>query len=719
MSKDQLTVLLLVIVSSLVTLAYVFILFHKVSKIKITNAKVDEVHKYIHDGALTFLKSEYKVIIPFILIFAVLLTVLGFIPGLENVEGVGWQAALCFVVGATFSAIAGWIGMFIATKANARTAEKAYQEGMPSALKVAFSGGSVLGLSVAGFGLFGLGLIFLIGYGLTFVNGGTGDLNVPVHILTGYSLGCSMIALFARVGGGIYTKAADVGADLVGKVEVGIPEDDPRNPATIADNVGDNVGDIAGMGSDLTESYVGSIISCLTMALLTFNNGVSDFKYILFPILIAAVGTLSSVLSVMFVRSRNWNNPHKALNISTYVATGIVVIATVALALAYVGSWQLIFCVVAGLAAGIAVGFIAELYTSSDYKEVKRIAEESQTGHATNIIAGLGSGMKSTALTILALAACIAVAYFFGEAAFPEQLLEGAVIQIGGGGYGIALAAVGMLCTVGITVSVDGYGPISDNAGGIAQMADLPHEVREITDKLDSVGNTTAAIGKGFCIGSATLTSLAFIISFMEASNADISLDKAPVLIGLLIGSMLPYFFSSLTIAAVGRAANKMVEEVRRQFAENPGILEGTVVPDYNRCIDISTQASLKEMVLPGIVALLSPIAGGFILGVEGLGGILIGGLASAIMLAVFMANAGGAWDNAKKYVEEGHFGGKGSDTHKASVTGDTVGDPLKDTSGPAMDILIKLMSVIALIIVPVLLRVPSLWELLVNLLSK
>ena len=701
MTKDQLFILLLLIVSSLVTLAYVYVLFHKVSKIKVENKRIDEVHNYIHKGALTFLFSEYKIIVPFVIIVAILLTVLGFIPALQGAEAVGWQAAICFVIGALFSATAGWIGMFIATKANARTAEAAQKEGMSGALKVAFSGGSVLGLSVAGFGLLGLVAIFLVGYAIS------KELSVPVNILAGYSLGCSMIALFARVGGGIYTKAADVGADIVGKIEVGIPEDDPRNPATIADNVGDNVGDIAGMGSDLTESFVGSIISCLTMALLTFNNGVGDFKFVIFPIIICAVGTVSSVLSVIFVRSRKWNNPHKALNISTYVAAAVVVVVAALLSILYVGKWQLMFCIIAGLIAGIVVGFIAEIYTSSDYKEVKVIAKESQTGHATNIIAGFGSGMKSTALTILALAVVIAVAYFFGEAA-----------QVGAGGYGIALAAVGMLCTVGITVSVDGYGPISDNAGGIAQMADLPHEVREITDKLDSVGNTTAAIGKGFCIGSATLTSLAFIISFMHAAKVNISLDQTPVLIGLLIGAMLPYFFSALTIAAVGRAANKMVEEIRVQFANNPGILEGTVVPDYNRCIEISTKASLKEMVVPGLVAVLSPIVGGLVLGAAGLGGILIGGLASAIMLAVFMANAGGAWDNAKKFVEEGNFGGKGSETHKAAITGDTVGDPLKDTAGPSMDILIKLMSVISLILVPVLVNITSLWDLIVNLLK-
>ena len=695
MDRDYLLVLLLVIVSTLVTLAYVYVLFHKVSKIKLTNKRVDEVHKYIHDGALTFLKSEYKVIVPFILGFALLLTVLGVIPGLSDSSEVGWKAAICFVIGATFSGVAGWIGMFIATKANARTAEKATNEGMSSALKVAFSGGAVLGLSVAGLGLLGLALIFIVSLAIT------KDVATPIKILTGYSLGCSMIALFARVGGGIYTKAADVGADLVGKVEYDIPEDDARNPATIADNVGDNVGDVAGMGSDLTESYVGSIISCLAMALVTFgNNGARE---ILFPVLIAGVGVLASVISVIFIRSRNWHNPHKALNIATYVATGVVVLAAVLLSVLFVGNWKLMFCVIAGLIAGIAVGFIAEIYTSSDYNEVKVIAKESQTGHATNIIAGLGTGMKSTALTILCLAAAIAIAYFFG------------------GGYGIALAAVGMLSTAGITVSVDGYGPISDNAGGIAQMADLPHETREITDKLDSVGNTTAAIGKGFCIGSATLTSLAFIVSFVESANlvGQISLDDPVVLIGLLIGSMLPYFFSALTIAAVGRAANKMVEEVRRQFEENPGILEGTAIADYNKCIDISTKASLKEMILPGLIAVLSPIACGFIFGAKGLGGLLMGGLASAIMLAVFMANSGGAWDNAKKYIEEGNFGGKGSDSHHAAVTGDTVGDPLKDTAGPAMDILIKLMSMISLIIAPVIAHIDSLWELITTLLNN
>ena len=688
--------LLLVAFAAVITLCFVFVLFRRVSRLQINDKKVEEIQDYIHGGAMTFLLREYKVIIPFVFGVGILLAVLGLIPALQGAEGIGWQAAICFVIGACFSALAGWIGMMIATKANARTAIKAKEEGISGALKVAFSGGAVLGLSVAGFGLLGLVGIFLVAYLIT------KDVQAPVQILTGYSLGCSLIALFARVGGGIYTKAADVGADLVGKLEAGIPEDDARNPATIADNVGDNVGDVAGMGSDLIESYVGAIISCLTMALFT---GLST-KHVLLPILICGVGILASAVSVMIVRARNWKDPHKALNISTYIATALVVVAAVLLAIFYLGEYKYMFCVIAGLAAGIGVGFVAEFYTSDAYNPVKAIAKESQTGHGTNIIAGLGVGMRSTWLTVACLGAAIAFAYFFG------------------GSYGIALAAVGMLCTVGITVSVDGYGPIADNAGGIAQMSGMPSQVRSITDKLDAVGNTTAAIGKGFCIGSAALTSLAFIVSFVEAVKVhvpdfNIQLSDPCVLVGLLIGAMLPYLFGAMTIGSVGKAANKMVEEVRSQFENDPDILTGKSVPNYNRCIDISTRASLREMVAPGLLAILAPVAVGLIFGAAGLGGMLIGGLVSAIMLAVFMANAGGAWDNAKKYVEAGNFGGKGSQTHKAAITGDTVGDPLKDTAGPAMNILIKVMSVISLILVPVLVQLTPVWDMVVALFAK
>ena len=688
--------IILVAFAAVITLCYVFVLFRRVSRLKINNQRVEELQKYIHDGAMTFLIREYKLIIPFVIGVAALLAILGFIPALQGAEGVGWQAAICFVIGGVFSGTAGWIGMFIATKANARTAIKAQEEGMSGALKTAFGGGAVLGLSVAGFGLLGLAGIFLVVYLIT------NDVYAPVQILTGYSLGCSLIALFARVGGGIYTKAADVGADLVGKLEAGIPEDDARNPATIADNVGDNVGDIAGMGSDLTESYVGSIVSCLTMALFSVSIfGADTYKYLLFPLLICGVGVLASVISALIIRAKNWKDPHVALNIATYIATGIVVIAAVLLSIFFLGAWKYMLCVITGLVSGVAIGFVAELYTSDEYASVKQIAKESQTGHGTNIIAGLGVGMKSTWLTIACLGIAIALAYFFG------------------GAYGISLAAVGMLCTVGITVSVDGYGPIADNAGGIAEMAHLPEGVRKITDKLDAVGNTTAAIGKGFCIGSATFTSLAFVLSFIEAAHVQISLADPCVLIGMLVGAMLPYLFSAMTIGSVGKAANKMVEEVRTQFENDPAILEGKSVPDYNRCIDISTKASLREMIAPGLLAILAPIVAGLILGAAGLGGLLIGGLVSAIMLAVFMANAGGAWDNAKKYVEGGNFGGKGSDTHKAAITGDTVGDPLKDTAGPAMDILIKLMSVISVIFVPVLIRLEPLWNIIVNLFAN
>ena len=705
--------LVLVIVAALITIFYAYFIFHKVSKIKISNPKVESVSAYIRSGAMTFLKREYKIILIFVIGVAGVLALLGLIPALKDAEGIGWKSSLCFIVGAFFSALTGFIGMLIATRANARTADSVQEGGISRALHVAFSGGAVLGLSVVGFGLLGLtGLYFLFSAAL-----GDNGLLVAVPVVNGYGLGCSLIALFARVGGGIYTKAADVGADIVGKIEQNIPEDDPRNPATIADNVGDNVGDVAGMGSDLCESYVGSIISCLALGSAVIpKTGAVEISRILFPLLIAACGLIAAVLSVIIIRSRQWKNPQKTLSIATYIATGIVVLASVLLSIFYLkdgngGAEPLaIGAVIAGLACGIAVGKIAEIYTSSDYKAVKEIAKESGTGHATNVIAGFGVGMRSTFLTIVALCLGVVVAYFFL------------------GTYGVALAAVGMLSTAGITISVDGYGPIADNAGGIAQMSNLPPHVREVTDHLDAVGNTTAAIGKGFCIGSATLTALALFFSYANAAGLTqivngrqiISLHfDVQVIVGILIGAMLPFLFSALVIASVGKAANKMVVEVRRQFEANPKILTGEEPADYDKCIDISTRASLKEMILPGVIAVVTPILVGFLLGQEGLLGLLIGGLASAIMLAVFMANAGGAWDNAKKYVEEGNNGGKGSLAHQASITGDTVGDPLKDTAGPAMDILIKLMSIISLIIAPVLANIDSLWDLLTKLINK
>ena len=723
MEKVNIILLACVLLIALITIGYVFLIYHKIRKLQVVNKNVENNASYIRSGAITFLKREFKIIVPFILIVALVFVALGFIPAFSQAEGVGWQSAICFVVGAAFSALAGLVGMLSATNANSRTADAANESGLPRALHVAFSGGAVLGLCVVGFGLIGLTGLFFAAYGILYASNGDAIKSVmeACNIITGYGLGCSMVALFGRVGGGIYTKCADVGADIVGKIEADIDEDDARNPATIADNVGDNVGDIAGMSSDLCESYVGSIISAMTLGSVFLSNyGVpDDIRLIIFPLALAGLGVIASIISVVIIRLREWKDPQKTLDIATYIAVGIVVVAATVLSLFYLkngdGSFMsveghaapwAIGAIAAGLACGIAVGKIAEIYTSADYKTVKNIAKESETGHATNIISGFASGMKSTAATVIALALGIIIAYFcFGI-------------------YGIGLAAVGMLSTAGITISVDGYGPISDNAGGLAQMSGLRPEVREITDHLDAVGNTTAAVGKGFCTGSATFTALALVLSFgqysglidsLTVSNTEtvMRVDITPFIIGVLVGVMVPFLFSSLVINSVGKAANKMVLEIRQQFKEHPGILAGTEKPDYNRCIDIATRASLKEMIVPGIVAVVTPILVGILLGREGLGALLIGGLASSGMLAIFMANSGGAWDNAKKYIEQ--IGKKGTEAHHAAVTGDTVGDPLKDTAGPTMDILIKMMSVIALIMAPMLRDGFSIWHLIVK----
>ena len=689
--------LVLIIGATLISIGYAVILLMKINKAKVNHPKIEEISSYIKEGTFAFLKREYTIILFFIIGIAILLTALGFIPALKTAEGIGFNAAICFLVGALFSALTGFLGMLSGIKSNGLTASAANTGGMGKSLKAAFTGGAVVGLAVVGFGLLGLSGLFFLFYKIS------GSFQTAAQVVVGYGLGASLVALFARVGGGIYTKAADVGADLVGKVEAGIPEDDPRNPAVIADNVGDNVGDIAGMGSDLTESYAGSIISAISIGIagVVIGGEVFTEKAAIFPLLIAAIGVLAAVISVIIIRLKEWKNPQRTLRISTYIAAAIVLAGSLVLSLVYLKSVNPFFAIAAGIIVGILIGQIAELYTSDTSKSVKEIAHQSQTGHATNIIAGFGLGMRSTALTIIVLMIGVALAFIFN------------------GMYGIGLAAVGMLSTVGITVSVDAYGPIADNAGGIAEMANLDSHVRKITDKLDSVGNTTAAIGKGFCIGSATLTSLALFVAYAHAADLEILVNGVNTtvinvinpltIIGVLLGAMLPYLFASLTINSVGKAANKMIEEVRRQFADDPGIMLGTSKPDYAKCVDISTTAALREMILPGLIAVLSPIAIGFLFGAEALGGLLVGSLASASMLAVFMANAGGAWDNAKKLIESGLYGGKGSEAHKAAVTGDTVGDPFKDTAGPAMDILIKLMSIIALIIAPVLIQVTPL----------
>lgn len=705
----------LIIIAAIAALSFAAINFYGVKRKDPGTPEMQEIAEAIQEGAGAFLRLEYALILKVVILIAIVLTLV-----------VSWTGAVAFLVGATMSASAGWIGMNIATIANVRVSNEArLTKSIGKTLRVAFRGGSVMGLCVGGFALLGLAIIYIV-FGvlmkqaapenLTFHTNWLGISDIPFTMtVSSYALGCSIIAMFNRVGGGIYTKAADMGADLVGKTEAGIPEDDPRNPATIADNVGDNVGDVAGLGSDLLESYVGALVSAMILATYTFfssghsKHAISDAligKLVYFPLVIAAVGILSSIIGILYLLVKKVSqDPHKELNTATTVGAGLTIVSagvaawltfsgeqvtTIGFSLGALSPW---ICAVLGIVSGILIGQLAEYYTSYDYKPTQKIASASQEGSALTITQGMSVGMISVIAPVLILGISIIAA--------------NAVAGL----YGVAMAAIGMLSFVTVTVSVDTYGPIADNAGGISEMAKLHHEVREITDELDAVGNTTAAIGKGFAIGSAALAALSLFASYLYAQAGESAADGLELVLnmvntltlaGAIVGAALPYLFSGILIEAVANAARKMVQEVRRQFKNDPGIIKGTSKPDYKTCISISSAGALSEMRLPALISVVTPLVTGFIFGAEFVGGLLIGTTLSSIMLALYTANAGGAWDNGKKYIEHGHYGGKGSDAHKAAIVGDTVGDPLKDTVGPSLDILIKIMSIVSLIAVSI-----------------
>ncbi len=671
---------------SIIALFYALVRARWIFRQEVKDKRLRQIGGYVSEGAMAFLSREYKILVPFVILIAAFLAI-------GNRGAIKLQS-ISFILGAVSSALSGFIGMKVATAANSRTTQAASDKGLNGALKVAFSGGSVMGMSVVGLALLGVFIVLAVTTSL-FGHSSETLADTILPIITGFSLGASSIALFSRVGGGIFTKAADVGADLVGKVEAGIPEDDPRNPATIADNVGDNVGDVAGMGADLFESFVGSIAGAMILGLTVSASEEIKIKLMLLPLLLVTIGVVASLIGTFFVRTKPGSNPQKALNAGTFGAGAIAAVFVFVLLRFYIGSsvfnngagmYHIFGASVIGLVSGVVIGLMTEYFTGTDTRPVTAIMKSCETGAATTLITGMGVGMLSAFPAIIIIT--VAIWGSFGLA----------------GLYGIGIAAVGMLITLGIQLSVDAYGPIADNAGGLAEMSEFPPEVRDITDSLDAVGNTTAAIGKGFAIGSAALTAIILFTSFREQSGTEtVDLTSVPVLAGLLIGAVIPYLFSSMAMSAVGRAAYKMIEEVRRQFRENPGILLEDETPDYKKCVDISTQAALKEMLLPGVVSVVTPVIVGFTGGPEMLIGLLTGVTASGVVLAIFMSNAGGAWDNAKKMVEAGGSGGKGSEAHKAAVVGDTVGDPFKDTAGPSINILIKLMSMVSLVIAPML----------------